>query len=110
MNQNIRLSSLITSSATQIVHSCTQVLLISQIICFLVLEIIKLHKCYTFIKYKWLGWQDSNLRIMESKSIALPLGDIPILWGERWDSNPRQPVPQTGVLPTELRSPLNGAF
>ncbi|CAG9702015.1 hypothetical protein CNEO4_330003 [Clostridium neonatale] len=42
---------------------------------------------------------------MESKSIALPLGDIPILWGERWDSNPRQPVPQTGALPTELRSP-----
>lgn len=26
-------------------------------------------------------------------------------WGERWDSNPRQPVPQTGALPTELRSP-----
>ncbi|CUU49210.1 protein of unknown function [Clostridium beijerinckii] len=31
-------------------------------------------------------------------------------WGERWDSNPRQPVPQTGALPTELRSPLYGAF
>ena len=29
-----------------------------------------------------------------------------IKWGERWDSNPRQPVPQTGALPTELRSPL----
>ncbi len=41
---------------------------------------------------------------MESESIALPLGDIPV-WGERWDSNPRQPVPQTGALPTELRSP-----
>ncbi len=27
-------------------------------------------------------------------------------WGERWGSNPRQPVPQTGALPTELRSPL----
>ena len=28
------------------------------------------------------------------------------IWGERWGSNPRQPVPQTGALPTELHSPL----
>ena len=27
------------------------------------------------------------------------------LWGDRRDLNPRQPVPQTGALPTELRSP-----
>ena len=27
------------------------------------------------------------------------------IWGERWGSNPRQPVPQTGALPTELHSP-----
>ena len=26
-------------------------------------------------------------------------------WGERWDSNPRQPESQSGALPTELRSP-----
>ncbi len=26
---------------------------------------------------KWLGWLDSNQRMMESKSIALPLGDTP---------------------------------
>lgn len=26
----------------------------------------------------WLGWQDSNLRMPESKSGALPLGDIPM--------------------------------
>ena len=26
-------------------------------------------------------------------------------WGERRGSNPRQPVPQTGALPTELRPP-----
>ena len=26
----------------------------------------------------WLGWQDSNLRIPESKSGALPLGDSPV--------------------------------
>ena len=24
-----------------------------------------------------LGWQDSNLRVTESKSVALPLGDTP---------------------------------
>ena len=40
----------------------------------------------------------------ESKSGALPLGDIPI-WGGRWDSNPRQPETQSGALPTELRPP-----
>ena len=27
---------------------------------------------------KWLGWLDSNQRIPESKSGALPLGDSPI--------------------------------
>jgi hypothetical protein len=26
-----------------------------------------------------LGWQDSNLRMAESKSAALPLGDTPIM-------------------------------
>ena len=56
----------------------------------------------------------------ESKSRALPLGDGPLLqngksacefavpdfkWGGRWDSNPRQPEPQSGALPTELRPP-----
>ena len=25
-----------------------------------------------------LGWQDSNLRMAESKSTALPLGDTPV--------------------------------
>ena len=46
----------------------------------------------------------------ESESGALPLGHIPkIKWGERWDSNPRQPVPQTGALPTELRSPYGAS-
>ena len=56
----------------------------------------------------------------ESKSRALPLGDGPLLqngksacefavpdfkWGGRWDSNPRQPEPQSGALPTELHPP-----
>ena len=32
-------------------------------------------------KKKWLGWQDSNLRIPQSKCGALPLGDIPSFFG-----------------------------
>lgn len=27
------------------------------------------------------------------------------VWGDRWGSNPRQPEPQSGALPTELRPP-----
>ena len=61
----------------------------------------------------WLGWQDSNLRMQQSKCCVLPLDDTPrciklfkkrlelssrFLWGGRWDSNPRSPVPQTGAL------------
>ena len=46
----------------------------------------------------------------ESKSGALPLGDIPMFkWGGRWDSNPRQPEPQSGALPTELRPPYGAS-
>ena len=51
--------------------------------------------------FEWLGWQDSNLRMSESKSDALPLGDSPIykiIWGGYWGSNPAPPVPQTGAL------------
>ena len=29
-------------------------------------------------KINWLGREDSNLRMVESKSTALPLGDAPI--------------------------------
>ena len=28
-------------------------------------------------KNEWLGWRDSNPRVTESKSVALPLGDSP---------------------------------
>ena len=35
----------------------------------------------------WLRWQDSNLRMRESKSLALPLGYTPIM------------VPTTGIEP-----------
>ena len=64
------------------------------------------HKAQFFV---WLGWQDLNLRMHESKSCALPLGDTPSLkfsqqtykkshkttgWGGRirtcgcWNQNP----------------------
>ena len=50
----------------------------------------------------WLGWQDSNLRMIESKSIALPLGYTPKfvfnIWGGRWVSNPRPQDPQSCAL------------
>ena len=31
------------------------------------------------MNFNWQGWQDLNLRMTESKSVALPLGDTPIL-------------------------------
>ena len=63
----------------------------------------------------WQGRLDSNQRMRESKSLALPLGYVPMqegnkhgdrgkapipcfLWGGRWDSNPRHPEPQSGAL------------
>src|SRR3984893_18601025 len=32
------------------------------------------------VRNNWLGREDSNLRMAESKSAALPLGDAPMLW------------------------------
>ena len=33
------------------------------------------------ISYRWkLAWQDLNLRVLESKSSALPLGDTPLYY------------------------------
>ena len=59
----------------------------------------------------WQGRLDSNQRMRESKSLALPLGYAPmrkagtgggpdplLFWGGRWDSNPRHPEPQSGAL------------
>ena len=43
---------------------------------------------------RWLRWLDSNQRVRESKSRALPLGDTPI-WSNTRDSNP---FPQFGRL------------
>ena len=36
---------------------------------------------------RWLRWLDSNQRVRESKSRALPLGDTPI-WNSQRESNP----------------------
>ena len=52
-----------------------------------------------------------NLRIPESKSGALPLGDTPtIKWGERWESNPRPSGPQSDAPPIELLPPYSLEF
>ncbi len=45
----------------------------------------------------------------ESKSVALPLGYSP-KWGERWDSNPRMPEPQSGALTASPRPPCYGCW
>ena len=37
----------------------------------------------------WLGWLGSDQRMIESKSIALPLGYTPMKWWARTDSNCR---------------------
>ena len=61
------------------------------------------------VNFYWLGWQDLNLRMPESKSGALPLGDTPtLIWGERWESNPRPPGPQSDAL-TDCATPAIGA-
>ena len=46
----------------------------------------------------WLGREDSNLRMVESKSTALPLGDAPIdLSGKRRTSRARIPSGNAGL-------------
>ena len=37
--------------------------------------------------HRWLWWQDSNLRVAESKSAVLPLDDTTI-WSNQRGSNP----------------------
>lgn len=44
------------------------------------MQIIEMKNNFFFISFQSkLGWQDSNLRMAESKSTALPLGDTPKL-------------------------------
>ena len=44
----------------------------------------------------WQGWLDSNQRMRESKSLALPLGDAP-MWKEVGDRGYPDPLPLSGV-------------
>ena len=46
---------------------------------------------------KWLGRLDSNQRVRESKSLALPLGDAPIWKKEVGDRGTPDPLPLSGV-------------
>ena len=48
-----------------------------------------------------ISFLSSVLRLSLLSSVLSPL-----IWGGRWDSNPRRPDPQSGALPTELRPPL----
>ena len=45
---------------------------------------------------KWLGWQDSNLRMPGSKPGALPLGDTPSNWKQ--NRSPVNSVKLTRIL------------
>ena len=47
---------------------------------------------YSLCKQNWLGRQDSNLRMTESESVALPLGDAPIITAAATVCLPRQKV------------------
>ncbi len=38
--------------------------------------------------------------------MAVPAVALRVGWGEWWGSNPRQPEPQSGALPTELHPPF----
>ncbi len=52
-----------------------------------------------------------HLAMAHHERTANPHTNLPpyITWGGRWDSNPRQPEPQSGALPTELHPPYFGA-
>ena len=57
---------------------------------------------------KWLGWQDLNLRVRESKSLALPLGYTPVYLFENGAFEEiRTPDPRLRramLYPTELQT------
>ena len=76
---------------------------------------------YEIVANVWLGWQDLNLRMPESKSGALTTRRHPNIFGRKWggqrESNSRPPGPQSGALtnwampaiffgaPEEIRTP-----
>ncbi|CAI8756945.1 conserved hypothetical protein [Brevibacillus sp. IT-7CA2] len=47
---------------------------------------------------------EPGIRVLQTR--ALPLGYTPmLLWGDRWDLNPRVPEPQSGALTPSPRPP-----
>ena len=58
----------------------------------------------------WLGWQDLNLRVWESKSHALPLGYTPLILKNGASGEIRTPDPRLRramLYPAELRTQNN---
>ena len=66
-------------------------LLKRQLLCRLSYRIIFVFKNALGRRSAWLGRLDSNQRVRESKSLALPLGDAP-LWKERGDRGSPDPL------------------
>ena len=66
-------------------------LLKRQLLCRLSYRIVCLFQNACGVKRAWLGRLDSNQRMRESKSLALPLGDAP-LWKERGDRGDPDPL------------------
>ena len=69
-------------------------------------------RCSIQLSYRhiWLNWMVSHTGIEPvtpwlKVKCSTDWANGSYLWGDRRDLNPRQPVPQTGALPTELRSP-----
>lgn len=59
--------------------------------------------------FKFLGWQDSNLRMAESESATLPLGDTPILLYLIIITNSNQKIKRSLFLSFSLKT-VEGAF
>ena len=66
-------------------------LLKRQLLCRLSYRVMVLCSAAAATRIVWLGRLDSNQRMRESKSLALPLGDAP-LWKERGDRGSPDPL------------------
>ena len=66
-------------------------LLKRQLLCRLSYRVMVLCSAAAATRIVWLGRLDSNQRMRESKSLALPLGDAP-MWKERGDRDSPDPL------------------
>ena len=71
-------------------------LLKRQLLCRLSYRVMVLCSAAAATRIVWLGRLDSNQRMRESKSLALPLGDAP-MWKEVGDRGYPDPLPLSGV-------------